>query len=266
MIFMNCKSNRVLNPSPSMDDAIMQTHDEYELLYLIHGDVEFAVEGITYHLQPGDLMLIRKSESHSRTFLSTTYYERIVVAFEIEKTEVCENAFDQAMRQLLLNQPLGKHNFFSAAQFPYNQWFFYLERMCRYSDPEMCKIYLLPLLNELYEEYETIQTISDEKTHGLVFSIISYINQHLFEDLSLDKICEQFCISKAQVNRIFKKNIGSTIWNYIVVKRLFHAKELLQNGDSPTAVCEKCGFNNYVTFYKAYQKQFGHAPKTDHKK
>ena len=261
MIFYNCRANHSLNPTPSMDDALMQAHDEYELLYLIHGDIDLGVEGISYHMQPGDLMLIRKSESHSRTFLSTAYYERIVVSFEIDKSDAHENTFEQAMELLLLTQPLGKHNFFSAAQFPDNHWRYYLDRMCRYTDPQMCNIYLMPLLNELSEDYEKVRTTSPEISYNLVSSIISYINRHLFEDLSLEMICEQFFISKAQINRIFKKNIGSTIWNYIIIKRLFRAKEMLQNGENPTIVCEKCGFNDYSNFLKAFTKAVGISPK-----
>ena len=95
---------------------------------------------------------------------------------------------------------------------------------------------------------------------------INYINNHLFEDLSLDNISETFYISKTHLTRKFKKYTGSTVWDYILTKRLLYAKELLKNGEKPTDVYVDCGFNDYCSFYRAYKLKFNLPPKDDYNK
>ena len=124
-------------------------------------------------------------------------------------------------------------------------------------------IYLLTLLEELYEKFELVQSEEENFLNEDSSHILRYINRHLTEDLSLEKLCERFFISKSQLNRNFKKSNGSTVWEYITAKRLLLAKEMLKESARPTEVYLKCGFNDYVTFYKAYKKYFGVSPKND---
>ena len=69
-----------------------------------------------------------------------------------------------------------------------------------------------------------------------------------------------FFISKSQLCRLFKKATGSTLWQYITIKRLTKARLMLREGEKPTKVCFACGFNDYSTFYRAYIKYYGHGP------
>ena len=81
--------------------------------------------------------------------------------------------------------------------------------------------------------------------------------------MTLESICEKFYISKSQLNRRFKRVIGSTVWEYVTTKRLILAKELLQNGETPMTVYSKCGFNDYTSFFRAYKSRFFVSPKND---
>ena len=103
---------------------------------------------------------------------------------------------------------------------------------------------------------------TQENSSREIIDIVKYINNHLSEELSLDIICDRFFISKSHINRKFKKVIGSTVWEYINIKRLLLAKELLHNGISPTNVYLKCGFKDYCTFFRAYKAKFGVSPKS----
>jgi AraC-like DNA-binding protein len=53
---------------------------------------------------------------------------------------------------------------------------------------------------------------------------------------------------------------GSTIWEYIIAKRLILAKGMLKNGEPPTMVYTKCGFTDYGTFFRNYTSYFGFSP------
>ena len=162
------------------------------------------------------------------------------------------------------DRPLGKFNHYPAALFSDNNWQYYLKKITEVQETELKLAYLLPLLAELSSCYEVVKnSTSHLPVSDQVTSIIRFINQNLQEELSLSLLCERFYLSKAHLNRIFKQATGSTVWNYILIKRLILAREMLSAGKSPTEVFSACGFQDYTTFYRAYKKHFGVSPKQD---
>lgn len=125
-------------------------------------------------------------------------------------------------------------------------------------------MYLTVLMCETEKEYHRVT--ETEQANDVISDVISFINAHLTEPLSLGVLCEKFYISKSQLNRRFRSITGSTVWEYIVTKRLLFAKELLQNGIHPTDVYLQSGFRDYCSFYRGYKTKFGVSPKCDLKK
>lgn len=86
-----------------------------------------------------------------------------------------------------------------------------------------------------------------------VSGLISYINEHLDEDLSIGTLSSLSCISPYHMMRIFKEETGCTIGNYITEKRLIYARDLLSEGVNATDACFRSGFSHYSTFLRAYK-------------
>lgn len=253
------QATRTENPDPSSFN--MHTHDQYEIFCFLEGNAKYFVEGNTYPLKSGDIFIMKKAEAHSLLISGCVPYERIVVNFSAD-------AIEESMRAKLIsfldNRPLGRNNRYSASVFHDTNWLYYLKKICSSEDVQKQSIYLTVLLSELYEHYGEIKT--QENANKGIMDIVKFINNNLSENISLDSICERFFISKAHINRKFKKIIGSTVWEYITAKRLLLAKEQLQNGMAPTSVYMKCGYKDYCTFFRAYKAKFGVSPKTDARK
>ncbi len=49
---------------------------------------------------------------------------------------------------------------------------------------------------------------------------------------------------------------GSTAWDYILVKRLIRARQLILSGVSITGASMRCGLRDYSAFYRAYKKRY----------
>ena len=90
--------------------------------------------------------------------------------------------------------------------------------------------------------------------------ILSYINQNIAHDLTIEALSSQFFISSAYLCRIFKATTGMTINKYVIAKRIALAKEYLSHGCSVSETCEKCGFHDYSNFSKAFSKTVGIPP------
>ena len=90
---------------------------------------------------------------------------------------------------------------------------------------------------------------------------LSYINDHLGEELTVDGLARQVYTSKYHFMRRFKELTGYPVHQYITQKRLLAAAELLRGGASAQAACGRCGFRDYSAFHRAFRRQFGVTPR-----
>jgi len=255
--FIQARSNFSLRPDTSQ--FRMHTHDTKEIFFFQEGNAKCYVEGTVYDLEPEDILVIKRAEAHLTMLRPDRPYRRIHVHFNAdallsEDTRNRLRAFD--------GKPLGKNNRYAAAKFRNRNWRNYLENISRADTLEERQIYLTVLINEMLRAYPDITDCETDR--DLIGDIIEYINENLAGELSLEIICKQFFISPTHLNRRFKQVTGSTVWDYIVIKRLMLAKELLNSGVAPTTVYTKCGFLDYCSFYKRYKSKFGTSPKMDH--
>lgn len=247
--------------APDPDVFKLHNHATYEIYYFISGKGSFYVEGSEYPLHSGDLLIMRNTEAHYISVDPSAPYERFTfhfcreLVYDVDGGGELLKAFE--MREA------GRQNLFTEQDFPNGFYAALLDHLMKMSgsNPHLQAVTVLyALLNEIRVAYESMgeQRIPEKETPA--YSIISYINSHLEQQLSLDRICERFFVSKAQLCRTFKKTTGTTVWGYITTKRLSAAQSMILSGIPATQVFSKCGFNDYSAFYRAYRKQFSCSP------
>lgn len=234
------------------------THELYELCFMLEGNGDYYVESAVYSLRPGDLILTKKTENHFAQVPEKESYKFLSVRFP--EIYFGGNAWPE-MLAFLDSRPLGQFNLYPAAQFKNTNWKYYLQQLYDHRDsPTLTKVYLSVLLAELMEAYSSISQPSHQRSDQL-FAIISYINSHLAEPMSVEGLCQRFFISRSHLNRLFRKMTGASVWDYVVAKRLIYAKILLEAGETPAVACQKAGFNDYSPFYRAYRARYGVSPR-----
>ena len=82
----------------------------------------------------------------------------------------------------------------------------------------------------------------------VVDGVLSYINEHYNEALTLDALAERFFISKYHLLRKFEAQVGTTVHRYILQKRLLNAKQLLAGGLAPVKSAPTAGLGITPTF------------------
>ena len=90
--------------------------------------------------------------------------------------------------------------------------------------------------------------------------VINYINENLAAPLMIEDICQHFHYSKSYIAKEFKSSLGVPIKQYIITKKILLAESLISKGNKPTEIYNKCGFEDYSTFYRNYIKIVGKAP------
>ncbi len=251
--------------SPSQDSFFLHAHRTYELFYFISGDCYYTVEGTDYPLVPGCFLLMRSGEAHTLHVRSEKTYERVTINFSPSVLPL----LGKEIHELFCDRPLGKRNLFISTD--ENRAFFQgcMERICRETKGENIEeriiSNLMPILSELYHTKSTTDGNSHpgssaQGSSEIVGKIIEYINTNLVTIQSLDELEKEFFFSKSYINRIFKESTGSSVWDYIVLKRLILSRSLLQNGKQASIVASECGFCDYSSFYRQFKQRFGISP------
>lgn len=89
-------------------------------------------------------------------------------------------------------------------------------------------------------------------------NILHYLDEHYTEKISLDRLAEQFFISKYYLSREFKKQFGTTVIQYVLTRKISHAKELLRySSSSIEEISRLCGVEDASYFNKIFKKMEG---------
>ena len=88
-----------------------------------------------------------------------------------------------------------------------------------------------------------------------------YIRQHLDCDLSVAEIAEYVGMNPEYLTKLFKKNTGYTLKEYIVSEKMESAKMLLSTTTLPvTLISSHVGYGNYSNFTRSFKQLVGCTP------
>ena len=91
--------------------------------------------------------------------------------------------------------------------------------------------------------------------------ILETIDQNLPLMKTVENISKLTHFSSSYIHRLFKTNLNITPHQYIVMKKLSLAKQLLEKGYSITDACFDAGFSDYSNFITIFRKHFGITPR-----
>lgn len=96
----------------------------------------------------------------------------------------------------------------------------------------------------------------------VVNDVKQYIYHHIEDPIVIEEMAKLFYMSADYLTRLFKRDTGKTVIDYITEQRMTMAKELIeQNRLSLTMISAKVGYNNYSYFTKIFKKFFGQTPR-----
>lgn len=106
---------------------------------------------------------------------------------------------------------------------------------------------------------EVVPGIPD--SYRKVQELLNYLNTNYQEQITGSLIEEKFSCNFDYLNRVFKKNIGKTIFVYLNETRIHHARELLGTTSMKiSAIGYRVGFHDECYFSKVFKKYTGVCP------
>lgn len=255
------KIHHTLTAEPSIDNFAFQSHSHnmYEIYLFLAGDGDFVVEGNVIPLERGTLIFTLCGQTHKLLLKSNKEpYERIALMFgEKFFPNECEEILDIASNGgCVANLNEREINWFLET----------IEIFKKSGSDSLLKILASSFINLSICKVMGASKASnfyDETEDDLVKQIIRYIDRHLSEDISLSVIENEFYRDKAYLGRRFKSVMGCSIWEYIMRKRIFSAREQLYLTQSVSDAFSVSGFGDYSAFYRKYKKYVGCSPSED---
>lgn len=244
-------------------------HDFYEIFFYISGKVTYIIEGKSYRLKPGDIILINNRELHRTIIESGEDYERIVIWIRPDYiTNLNTDSTDLTM--CFESSAKKKYNLLR----PDTETLAYLKSIVQklekayynsgFGSEVLKNAYINELvvyLNKAYLYTKDEEIEADIEYNQKISNIIKYINANLDSELSLENISARFYISKYHLLREFKKYTGFTIHRFIQKKRLIMARMLLKEDVKVSEVSMICGFGDYSNFIRTFKREYGISPK-----
>lgn len=120
----------------------------------------------------------------------------------------------------------------------------------------------LELVVYLSRQYEQQDLKGIQNNLMSLATIMSYIEDHYLDLLTLEEIAAQSDISARHLNRVFRSYYQTTPFSYIQRLRLEHACTLLKQSNLPIMkVSYASGFNDSNYFTRQFTKAYGMSPK-----
>ena len=241
------------------DDFKKHMHDFYELIFFVHGDVDYMIESKSKKLVSNDIILIPAGLLHYGVANIEVEYERYVLKFPLR----------------LINDTLAKEiqdfTCFSGNYPALKELFIKLDNIYNNYSDEHKYILMVNTLSEILINMQNKSKVSDELIgvyhNPVVSKVIAYINENIKKNITLTDICNDLNFSRAHISNEFSRVMKIPVMTYIRYKKIIAAhQKILEGNVKINAVAYEYGFEEYSTFYRNYIKIIGKPPYSNSKK
>ena len=97
---------------------------------------------------------------------------------------------------------------------------------------------------------------------GLTKKITTYISLNFKENITLDLLAKEFCVSKFYISHTFSEKLKVNLSEYVSsIRAKYAAEQLLSTDDSITNIALNSGFSSQSTFNRTFLKIYGMSPR-----
>lgn len=243
-------------------NKVSRTHDWCEIMLFLDVDAKIHIEEKKYFLKPFDVVIIREKELHRFYRHVPSTYKRIILSvysdfYEKNNCEEYKYIFkkDYEIKSHKIPAEIVKSSGL------YDAFIRYKEYSRNYTMPEDTPVLRAIVVELLYLIHKCFHYVKEDAVKDSIKPILAYLDKNYSKDITLDKLSEQFYISKQYLCKAFLESTGVTVYRYLQKKRLLRVRELKRDGVNIATAISQAGFKNYSAFYRAYKKEYGITPK-----
>ena len=225
----------------------------YQILMCMSGTGCLNYEDKSVVIEPGDLFIM------PRRFVYEYYpYEK---KWEVRWVVFDGNGIEHLLKELELDRPIV---FKSPGIKEVNRLFekmLVAVRADRVNGIFRCSGICYDMLLELHRMLINKRLPGDEIKNEILTPVLAHIESCFSRDLPVSELVELSGVSHQYLGRIFKQTMGSSIEKYIRKRRIWEARQLLLETDTPIMeIAARCGFSEAGYFSTVFKQDQGLSP------
>ena len=241
-----------------------ESHDFWELLCVDKGEID-AVAGDQRHtLKRGSIIFHQPGEFHNVITNGRSAPSLVVIAFDCRSS--CMEAFRgqilsvQETESALLAQIIieARRAFTGRLDDPYQEELIRNTETPGFGAEQLIRNYLEELLIHLYRRYFAnpfpVPPLSPgrplkRRPNETYNRIIRYMEEHVSEQLTIEKICKNALISRSRLQKLFQESHGCGVMEFFTFMKIDTAKELIRTNQlNFTQISDRLGYTSVHYF------------------
>ena len=222
-------------------------HQFAELLILLEGELDVTVDGVTEHMKPGQAAFVFPFQRHG-------YHS-------VERNKIALMLFSPALMSgffKTIDGMVGERTVFDISDAVLKT---FEEKIFPNEDFTLSSIKgCLYLALDDYNSQVQLKKASTES--NMSASVVSYINEHLTEDITLSSIAAALGYSPKYLSNCIGTLFGMNLRTLIAAVRVNKAKYMLrETNKTGLEIMTECGFSTERTFHRQFKAIIGRTPK-----
>ena len=244
------------------------THLNYEIYYILEGQMRMHIGGQEHRLEPNHFILIPPGVSHGAVYDPDEAKVYVVFVFGIHQNSEAlsrrrspEHEFVRQLEMAL------KEKLYIVAE-DTNSCSTILSDIQREATQKQigwqiilvdyCREYFIKCLRNVLSGSDSDTTQPDAGPVNLAVEFTKYMHEHYQENISLEDVSKAFHITPRHVTRIFSDYFGTSFRKTLSIYRLNYAKNYLSYTDKPVEeIAELVGISAPQTLYRLFKENEG---------
>lgn len=257
-------SNPIISEIQYCEECVrndIHQHNEYEIIYVIDGDVEISINNIVHRAGNQTLIFLTNLENHSVRQISDVYRRYFVTLHTVPTDAYIQNPDILSVLKNHTSFP----NCIDVSDISVRvKEIFEKLLTCRSDEQfanELASVYITELLiyvlRTLPQPSGSVSSASKQR----ILHVQTYLDTHYQENIRIDTLARQFYVSQYHLSHQFKELTGYSPKQYLSMVRLKNAAVMLASTKAPlNEVTAACGFSDINNFIKQFRRIYGCTP------
>lgn len=245
-------------------NAAKHKQSYHEIMYIVSGEAQITTNSTTHNVKRGDIIVVRKGDKHAVKAFKENELHYFYIGFMLieDYSEEYNKIFDFYNLKAREYKSRDTRGIFA-------QFVNLMTELHKQSDDYhlLIRNHLTTIIVQIYrcfnlaESRKIIHQTNINAVGDVIYAVLKYIDRHLEEINSIEEICKGVGYSQQYISRLFKKKTELTVQDYLRIKRIERALELLESERySITDIAVMLKYESAQAFTKAFRKTLGINP------
>ena len=228
-------------------------HEAIEIIYVTDGTVELGIGQELYHMEKGDFAIVFPNVVHHYQVFDSGKNKAVYLFLE---PSLSTNLYDKLQKYCPEYPIVNKENLHADVVNA-------IKALLKLEDGNtmLVQAYMQIILAHVFSEMKMVDK-NDIGGDDLVYKAVEYVAKNFNEEMNLDKMAHDLCVSKYVLSRLFAKTFHCNFNKYVNDVRLNYATTLLESRkDSITNIGLDAGFESQRTFNRVFKERYKITPR-----